>query len=188
MLKTFLHMKSPIKTGIIVCFFVLTSCYESLDFNQLDNFVSKPVFTFSLNYFSLVPSQFFSPSGVQESTISDVTNLEIFQYDNSTIDIVKLDFNAEIKNDFDREVTISVEFLDNENRVVHTLNSMTVTSKNLIYKYFEEIEIASNPDLLNSIKVKISIELEDTGTSLDPNDTSEFEFKSAVTLYIESSL
>ena len=72
-------MKFPTTTSIIICFFLITSCYERLDFDQLDNFVSKPIFTFSLNYFSLVPYQFFTASGDQQIEISDIFDVKDLQ-------------------------------------------------------------------------------------------------------------
>ena len=55
------------------------------------------------------------------------------------------------------------------------------------YTYLEEIIIEDNPLILNTKKVKITAELENTGIQLNLNDPSEFEFKSSVTMYIESS-
>ena len=58
---------------------------------------------------------------------------------------------------------------------------------NQAVKYLEEIEIASNSAILNTTQVKITAELENTGIQLNLNDPIEFEFKSSVTMYIESS-
>ncbi len=180
-------MKSSNYISILICFFVLTSCYENLDFKQFDDFVSKKKITLALNYFSLVPSQFFSSSGVPESQISDITNIEIFQNENLIIDIVKIDFNTAIKNGFDRDITITVEFLNNENAVIYTFTPTSIASKDLNYRYLEEIEIASNPDIVNTSKVKITVSLENSGTPLNLNDIAKFEFKSSMTVYVESS-
>ena len=101
-------------------------------------------------------------------------------------DVVKLDFNAEIKNEFDREVSIVVEFFNKNNDVLYTFTPLVVESKVLDYIFLDEIKIASNPDILDTSKVKITITLAETGIPLNINDTSEVEFKSSVTLYIES--
>jgi len=179
-------MKSPTTTSIIICFFLITSCYERLDFDQLDNFVSKPIFTFSLNYFSLVPYQFFTASGDQQIEISDIFDVKDLQNVYFLDDVVKLDFNAEIKNEFDREVSIVVEFFNKNNDVLYTFTPLVVESKVLDYIFLDEIKISSNPDILDTSKVKITITLAETGIPLNINDTSEVEFKSSVTLYIES--
>ena len=136
-------MKSPTTTSIIICFFLITSCYERLDFDQLDNFVSKPIFTFSLNYFSLVPYQFFTASGDQQIEISDIFDVKDLQNVYFLDDVVKLDFNAEIKNEFDREVSIVVEFFNKNNDVLYTFTPLVVESKVLDYIFLDEIKIAS---------------------------------------------
>ncbi|MGK0449272.1 MAG: hypothetical protein ACJA2M_003077, partial [Polaribacter sp.] len=101
--------------------------------------------------------------------------------------IVKLDFNAEIKNELDRGVTFTVAFLNSNSDVVHTFTPIVIGAEVLNYTYLEEVEIVFNRGLLDSNKVRITAELENTGVPLDSNDIREFVFKSSVTLYIESS-
>lgn len=174
----------PKKVCIILGFLALGSCYESLDFKQLNNFVVKPVFTAALNYFSIVPSQFISSNGTQQISISDITDINGLQ--DITNDVVRLEFNAEIKNELDRGVTITVDFLDRISRLTYSFTSIFVESNDLNYIYFEAIDVLTYPNILNTSKVKVTLELENTGTPLNADDTSEFEFKSSVTLFIES--
>jgi hypothetical protein len=181
-------MKPPIKISILLCFFLLTSCYESLDFNQLDDQVSKPVFTSALTYFTTVPAQFFDVNGNQKNSISDYTNFYGFQNSYIRENLVKLDFNAEIKNEFDREVTIQIDLLNSNNTVVYAFDAIIVESGDLNYLFFKEIEIASQPNILNTERVRITARVEDTGSPMNANDTSEFVFKSSVTIFIESSI
>ena len=180
-------MKLYNKISIILCLFVLTSCYESLDFKQLDNVILKPIFTSALTYFNVSPFRFFDSAGVQQNSISDITNIDGLQNVFNEEYLVKLDFNAEIKNELDRGVTFIVEFLNSNSTVVHTITPIVVGAEVLNYTYLEEVEIVFNSGILDSNKVRITAELENTGTPLDINDTREFVFKSSVTLYIESS-
>lgn len=181
-------MKPLNKISILLCLFVFNSCYESLDFKQLDAVVLKPIFTSALIHFTIVPSQFFDSVGVQQNSITDITDINILnEVSNVVIEyLVKLDFNAEIKNELDRGVTFNVEFLDSNNTVVHTFTPIVVGAEVLNYTFLEEVEIVLNPGVLDSTKVRITAELENT-VPLDTNDTREFVFKSSVTLYIESS-
>jgi hypothetical protein len=180
-------MKPLNKISLLLCLFLLTSCYESLDFKQLDNVILKPIFTSALIYFNAVPFQFFDSAGVQQNSISDITNIDGLQNELTEEYLVKLDFNAEIKNELDRGVTFTVAFLNSNSKVVHTLTPIVVSADVLDYTYLEEVEIVFNSGILDSNKVRITAELENTGTPLDMNDTKEFVFKSSVTLYIESS-
>ncbi|PQB06163.1 hypothetical protein BST83_02415 [Polaribacter filamentus] len=173
---------------MFLCFFVLSSCYESLDFNQVDDYVSKPVFTSAFTYFTLVPAQFFDSNGTQKNSISDITNFYGFQNTYVKDNLVKLDFSAEIKNEFDREVTIQVDFLNNSDIVVYSFTPIIVEAGDLNLIFLEEIEVASHPAILNTTKVNILTTIENTGTQMDPNDISELVFKSSVTLFIESGI
>lgn len=181
-------MKSPIKIGLLLCFFALSSCYESLDFNQLDDQVSKPVFTSALTYFTITPAQFFDSNGNEKNSIFDFTNFYGFQNSYVKDNLVKLDFNAEIKNEFDREVTIHIDLLNRNNIVVFTFDPIIVEFGDLNYLFFKEIEIASQPNILNTEKVRITTSVEDTGAPMNALDTSKFVFKSSVTIFIESSI
>ena len=94
----------------------------------------------------------------------------------------------EIKNEFDRDVTINIDFLDDNDREIYTFSTINVRSGELNFTYLEEIEISQNPDIVNVTKVKIEASLENTGTQMNPNSTEEFEFKSSVTAYIQTKL
>lgn len=180
-------MKFPGKISILFCFLIFSSCSESLDFNQLDDYVSKPIFTSALTYFKVVPAKFFDSTGtIQRSSITEITNFDVFQKQFVKDNLVKFDFNVQIRNEFDRDVTINVQFLNANNVAVYSFVPIYVESKNSNFTYLEEIEIASNPSILNTQKIKITAELENTGIQMDVNDPSEFEFKSSVTFYIES--
>lgn len=180
-------MKYFKKINILVSFFIFFSCYESLDVNQLDDYVYRPVVTSALTYFKFSPIQFFDSSGtIQEDSITDESEFKGFEYNFLRDNVVKLEFNAEIKNEFDRDVTVQVEFLNENNVLIYRFRAMVVEEGNLNYTSLEEIVIASNPNILNTANVRVIVELENTGVQMNPADTSEFEFKSSVTLYIES--
>jgi hypothetical protein len=180
-------MKSINRISIILCLFILTSCYESLDFRQLDDVVFKPVFTSSLIHFTVVPSQFFDSAGIQQNSISDITDIDGLQSWFNEEFLVKIDVNAEVINELDRGVTFTVELLNSDSDVVYTFTPIVIEAEDLNYSYLEEVEIASNRGVLNSTKVRITAALENTGTPLDINDTRMFVFESSVTFYIESS-
>ncbi|MDP5105772.1 MAG: hypothetical protein NWQ31_06340 [Polaribacter sp.] len=181
-------MKAPIKLSILVCFFVITSCYESLDFNQIDDYVSKPEITSALTYFAVKPAQFYDSNGNQKYNITDVTNFYGLQNTYIHDNLVKINVNAEIINQFDREVTLQVDFLSSNNTVVYSFTPIIVEKGNLNYTYLEEIDLASQPLILNTSKIRISASIENTGVPLNVNDTSQFVFKSSVTLFIEASI
>jgi len=182
-------MKSFKKYSILSYFFIFFSCSESLDFNQLDDYVSKPIFTAALTYFKVVPAKFFDSSGtIQRNSVTEITNFDVLQNQFIKDNLVKFDLNAQIKNEFDRDATINIQFLNANNVAVYTFSPIFIESKNTNFNYLEEIVITANPTILSTTKIKITAELENTGIQMDVNDPSEFEFKSSVTFYLESSL
>lgn len=176
------------KISLVLSLFLLTSCYESLDFDQINDYVFKPVFTTALTYFKVVPAQFFDSSGtIQQTSVSEVSDFQIFNNNFFSENIVKIVFNSEMKNEFDRDVTILFELLNGSNNTVYSFTPIFVESNSINPPPFiEEIIIASNPNIANATQVRITAKLENTGVQMDLNDTSEFEFKSAITYYSET--
>jgi hypothetical protein len=181
-------MKSILRISIICCFLVFNSCYEELDFDQINEYIYKPVITSSLTFFSVVPGQFFNAAGVQETSITSESDFRVFEDSFVKNDIVKIDFNTLIKNEFDRGFTINVSFLDDNNTLLYQFTSIVIPAGDLENTFTEEVFVSTNPAIVNTTKVRIRAELEDTGTNMNPNDTNEFELKSSVILYIESEL
>lgn len=179
-------MKNILRISIICCLLVFNSCYEELDFDQINEYVYKPVITSSLTFFLVVPGQFFNAVGVQETSITSESDFRVFEDSFIKNDIVKIDFNTLIKNEFDRNVTIDVSFLNDNNTLLYQFASIVIPAGDLKGRFSEEVFITTHPAIVNTTKVRIRAELEDTGTSMNPNDTSQFEVKSSITLYIES--
>jgi hypothetical protein len=182
-------MKFSRKLSFIVSFFLIFSCADSLDFNQIEGYVFKPIFTSALTFFTAVPAQFFDDNGNQINRKEDKADFDAFKYTYLRNNAVKLVFNAEFKNEFDRDVNIQVDFLDRNNIIIYRFTEIFV-EKNTINPpaYEEEIIIADNRIILSATQVRIVAELEDTGVPLNANDTRIFEFKSSATLFIESDL
>ncbi|PQJ79216.1 hypothetical protein BTO18_08545 [Polaribacter porphyrae] len=167
---------------------MIVSCSDKLDFNQINNYIHKPVLTSALTYFKVVPFQFFDSNGVQQFEIRDVTRFEGFENTYIRENVVKINFNAEIKNEFNRDVTIQAEFLSENDGLLYSFTPIQVQENDLNFTYLEEIDVTTNQSVLNTAKVRIIASIENTGTPMNPNDTSEFEFKSSITFFIESEL
>lgn len=182
-------MKTPKIIYFLFTFFVCLSCVESLDFDQLADYVVEPIYTSALTYFKVTPIQFYDENGVQQNNKEDITDFVAFENSYFRNNVVKIVFNAEFKNEFDRDALIQVDFLDENNRTVYAFTPIIVVQGNTDPQpYEEEIVITQHPNILNATQVRFRASLEDTGTQMNPQDSSEFEFKSSVTLYVESDL
>ena len=182
-------MDSLKKVAVILNLIIITSCAESLDFDQVNDFVLKPIFTSALTYFTVQPFQFFDDTGVQENSIEETSEIDLFQDSTIVDNVVKMVFNAEFKNEFDRDVSILVDFLNDQDLPVFSFAPIFAESEDVNPEpYEDEIILAYNPDIYNAVKIRVRAFLENTGTQMNPFDNSEFEFKSSITFFIESEL
>ncbi len=167
---------------------VFSSCFDNLDFNRLNDYVIRPTITTSLTSFTLLPFQLFNDQGIQENTITYTSNFDFFRNEIVEDNVVKFDFYSEIQNEFDRNVTITISFLDENGVSIYDLSPIEVTSKDLNFSYLEEVEVKSNPDFKEVNSLKILAEIQDIGVQMDPLSDDEFRFKSSVTIYVETKL
>ena len=101
--------------------------------------------------------------------------------------LVQLDFLVEASNQFNRDITIRIRFLNGSNVPLYTLTPLNISSGELNFSNTEVINLRLNPQVFSTTKIEITAAVEDTGTPLDPNDTSEFNFQSALVFYVERS-
>jgi hypothetical protein len=171
--------------SILFCFLAMISCVDNLDFSQIEDYNITPEYTVSLTYFTVSSAQFFNQAGVQESIKSDITGFRIFDNSFTKENLVKLDFNVEIKNEFDREFTLQIDFFDDNNNLTHRFNEIKVNASNLNYKFQETVEVRANPNIKNTTIVRVVI-IDNSAEPLDASATTEFEFKSSAKIYIDT--
>jgi hypothetical protein len=170
---------------ILFCFLAMTSCVDNLDFSQIEEYSLTPEYTVSLTYFTVLPFQFFNQAGIQESVKSDITDFRVFENSYTRDHLVKVDFNVEIKNEFDRDFTLQITFLDNNMNVTHRFNEINVNANNLNYKFDETVEVSTNPNVKNTSRVRVVI-IDNSTTPIDASATTEIEFKSSAKIYIDT--
>lgn len=169
-----------------IILFALLSCSEKLDFSQIEDYKATPEYTVSLTYFKIRPIHFFNQSGVQESERTDVTDFRVFENNFLRNNLVKVDFNVEIKNEIDKDFTIEATFLDSNNNLTHRFQNMNVNASDLNFKFNETIDVTLKPGVKNTTKVNIKIKVNNPNPPLIPTDTNEFEFKSSAKIYIDT--
>jgi hypothetical protein len=161
---------------LLVFFFIALSCVNKLDFNQIEDYNNVPEYTVSLTYFNITTDQFIASSRIEETS-----GFKIF--DNSFIrnNVVKVDFDVETKNEFDQELEVFIEFLDDANNVTYSYSVVTDILDES--KTTEEILISNHPNFLNSTQVSVSVEI-DNSSLTGVSNSGHFEFKSALKVYI----
>lgn len=172
---------------LLFCLIAFFSCADNLDFNQIDDYNITPEITSSLVYFALLPTQFFDSTGtVPISEISDVSVIKVFDNDFIRSKLVKADFNIEIKNEFDRDFTVQVDLLNENNSITHRFNELQIEANNLTFTDLQTVIVSANINVKNTRKIRITIKIENSTIPLNKDDTREFEFKSSATIYIDT--
>ena len=176
-------------TALITIFFL--SCSQSLDFKQLEEYTIMPSISSSLVFFSIDASNFNTlisglPAAIEVNETTDFKLLE-----NSFIkqNLVQLDFNFKIKNEFNRDFLLDINLLDAQSNTIHKVFDGFEISGNALDISAEVVLIIEDfPEVLNFTKVQFIIGLKDTTTILDATSLSKIEFKSSVVMHLESTI
>lgn len=176
-------MKSLKFISFIVSLFLLTSCSQALDFNQLEDFNLKPKFTTSLISFKVNPNDFtFDNLNASISSISD--ELEFKEFDTNLL--TKLDLIAEIKNESNFILQVNITFLDKFKEVVFETKPLKI-SANTFFDFFLMIDIVEHPAILKTKFVNYTIALESNGNASDKEElNNDIILISWVDTYLET--
>lgn len=161
----------------------LTSCVENIDFKQAENLELQPKYIASLVYFKIPVDGFLDSANNEITTpIIDETKLDVLDEEIFQKYLTEVVLDVEIKNPFGRNIQVEVVFLDEAEVITYQISPIIIPANTTKFTYQETISIASNPGFLNSRKVRAFIQImSNTGTAIDPNSISDFEFKSAGT-------
>ena len=183
-------MNSPFKKLILTLFVIsFFSCTEDLYFKQAEDLDIKPVYNSSLTYFTVLPINFFDDNGVLiNNSITDSSVIRAFENAFLREHIFQLDLDVICKNEFSRDISIKIEFLDGNGNATYPSINLKVVAENLNFEDKKVIVIADNIAILNTLIVRITTEIEATGIPINASEDLEFELKSALTGYIRSSL
>lgn len=176
------------RISILLCILFVISCSQKLDFSQIEDYIASPIYTSSLAYFKVTTSKFIdADTGNEIDLPADVSDFRVFENEYIKKNLVKAIFNVEIKNELDRDITLEFTLLDDDNNLVYQFEQLNITANTLNFTYEETVAVSTNENILNTTRVSVKMNLSSSPTPLDPNDTSEFEFKSAITLFIETN-
>ena len=177
------------KLCLFICTILFLSCSQSLDFDQLDNYTTKPVFSAALTFFEINATNFITVPGAPATTeITEESEFKLFENDFIKNNLIKLDFNFEIRNEFNRDITIEISLLNDNNILIYKIQDLKIAANNLDFKQNEEIDVLANENVKNFTRVKLKISLDDTTTPINTTSNRSLEFKSAATIYLENSL
>ncbi len=162
---------------ILICVICLQSCTQDLNFNQT-NLSATPSYNVPLIFFKLNQSNFFDQvNGVNISQITDISDFTTLQTSVIRDNLLKADFLFEISNQFNQSFTVDVIFLDNNNNETYRFDQMVIPSQSQNLTIEQTIMVANNQSFLNSRKTQVIVNLQNSGSSIDPNLPNAFELK-----------
>jgi len=171
--------------ALFYCLFVAISCVDDLDFTQLDNYKATPIYSVAAVHFTVLPFQFFEQSGNQMNEIIEITDFNLFEKDYIKNKIVKLEFNAEVLNEYDNDFILEVQLLNANYLPIFKVEKMLVSANDLAYKFKQTETLISNPSLINMRGLSITIKTNNPSLVLNPNDVTELQFKSFIKVYLD---
>ena len=172
-------------TALMTIFFL--SCSQPLDFKQLKEYKIMPSISSSLVFFSIDASNFnIIISGIPAATeVNETTDFKLLENSFIKQNLVQLDFNFEIKNEFNHVFLLDINLLDAQGNTIHKVFDEFEISGNAL-KISEEVVliIQDFPEVVNFTKVQFIIGLKDTTTKLDASSLGKIEFKSSVVMHL----
>ena len=172
-------------TALMTIFFL--SCSQPLDFKQLEEYKIMPSISSSLVYFSIDASNFNTIiSGLPAATeVNETTNFKLLENSFIKQNLMQLDFNFKIKNEFNRIFLLDINLLDAQSNTIHKVFDGFEISGNALDISAEVVLIIEDfPEVLNFTKVQFIIGLKDTTTKLDASSSSKIECKSSLVMHL----
>jgi len=173
---------SPIILLFILNFF--SSCVVNSDFDQI-NLDIEPVAITPLVFFELDQIDFLDDTGTIEiETVTDFTDLEVFQSSVVQENLLRVDFQFEIRNTFDRRFIVEAELLSANNTVLHTFQPLNIAPGNESFESQEIIRINENPGILNTRRARVTVTLIPGTNVIDPDVQQRIQFRSTGRFYL----
>jgi len=173
-------------SALFYCLFAVMSCVDDLDFTQLENYKATPIYSIAAVHFTVLPFQFFEQSGNQMNEIREITDFNLFKNDYIKNKTVKLEFNAEVLNEYDNDFILEVQLLNANYLPIFKFEKMSVSANDLAYKFKQTETLISNPSLINMRGLSITIKTNNPSLVLNPNDITELQFKSFIKVYLDT--
>lgn len=171
--------------SLFFCLTVIISCVQDLDFTQLDRYSPSPILSVAAVNFTILPSQFFDQFGVQINELEEASEISSFKNNTLINNIKKIEFNAEVFNDFDTDFIVQVQLLDINYLPIYDCEEMVVKAKDLAYEFKEIVDFSSNPRLYVTKGFRVKIKNTTPSVILDPKDIGKFQFSSFFKIYLE---
>jgi len=172
----------PLILLFILPFFI--SCVDNADFDQI-NLDIDPIINTPLVYFELDQLDFLEDTGAERITVSDITDVDIFQSTTIRDNLERMDLIINIRKDFPRGFRVDVTLLDDNLNPTYEFGDILFSSTTTEVDFRENVDVIANPGVLNTTKMLVELSLLGTsGTPIDADVEWELEFRSVGVFYL----
>jgi hypothetical protein len=170
--------------GIFILILFSFSCSSDLDFNQVNDLRTEPVFIANLSYFD-IPAKDFVDNGVEQNVSFDAQDFDVFRDTFFRDNLKRADFYFEITNTISRAYAFDLNFLDQNDQALYTIHFDVPASTGapVIIKKTEVFENASL-DLLKTAKRMEFVLVMAPGPVLSESSVGSFKLRSSATVYL----
>ena len=170
---------------LLLLVLLFNSCTEDLTFDNIA-LNPRPIFTSPIVFFTLDQNDFYdSDIGAEIPIVNPVFDFRLFENTSLTDRLLRFELNAEIDNQFDRDILIRISLLDENNQETISFGNASIGAGTNDYEFVRAINIANNPSFSSSTKIRVSVLLSSSANTIDPNIPREFNFKSFGVYYTE---
>jgi hypothetical protein len=183
-------MKSSKIGSIILGIIFFISCSQPLDFDQINAYTISPSIATPLVFFTIDASNFTTiVAGAPIVTeLTEISDFKLFESGFIKQNVVQLDFEFAVINEFNRDITTEISLLDKNNNLIYRFINLEIDKNNLDFTQKEIINVVTNQNIKNFTKVKLTLSLDDKNTPIAASDLSKIQFKSAIIIHLETDL
>jgi hypothetical protein len=170
--------------GFVFVILFSFSCSSNLDFNQINDFKSDPVFIANFTYFDIPVNQFIA-NGREQDIVYDAQEFDVFRDSFFRKSLIQADFFFEINNTINRSFIVDIVLLDGNNQPLYNFN-FDVPAFSGTEKLVTQTEIFENTklDLLKRASRMIFVIRMGAGPALNTTNPGSLKLRSSATAYL----
>lgn len=156
----------------------LLSCVNNADFDQI-NIDAEPEFDVPLIFFELDQLDFINDTdGTENLTISDITDLEVFQSSAVQDNLVRIEIRYDIVKNFNREFNFTIKLLNGNGNSIYEFSPAVMSKTQETLQLTEVIKVSTHPEVLNTRKTSVTVSITPSPNALDPDVQQILRFRS----------
>ncbi len=174
---------------VLLEFFLFFSCVEDVDFTQAESIAIHPIYDISLIYFNEPAISYVNSEGIEQNTIKDSVNIDIFSQDFFIDNVSKIEFLLEATNSINRAQTAAVAFFNASNTLEYSFQftiPASTDNQEITIEHIEVLEGANLQAIQNTTWLELTVELHasEDGSTLNENSPGTIKLRSKATVYL----